>query len=53
MMKVCAECGSSAIVQDAWIDPNTNKIVDTFDDYYCENCDGACLVEEMEEPDES
>lgn len=38
-MYVCRYCGSSNIVQDACVDPNTEKILDYYDNFYCNNCE--------------
>ena len=37
---VCSKCGSEHIQVKAWIDPNTNEIIDWVEDEecWCEDC---------------
>lgn len=32
-------CQSEAILQDAYVDPNTSEVVNTFDNFICDNTD--------------
>jgi hypothetical protein len=46
---VCTECGSDNVNFDAWAswNPETQKyeLQQTFDDSYCNACDGECKVD--------
>lgn len=44
----CTECGGTNVQVAAWINPNTNEVLDDFgspgekDTQYCADCDGPC-----------
>mgnify|MGYP006276260139 FL=1 len=42
----CTNCGGTRLNQDAWVDPNTEKVIATFDDFYCKDCDTQCQIEQ-------
>lgn len=53
-MWVCRKCKSNNVQQRAWVDLNTERIVDYIDDgsvenYYCEDCDEHQYVEQRED----
>ena len=41
--KLCLECGSEAVVMDAWmrwsIKNQKWELIETFDDFYCPDCE--------------
>ena len=52
-MLVCQNCEGSNIEVRAWIDPNTNKVVDLCsdgedDDNWCRDCDEHVYFTEIE-----
>lgn len=51
-VKVCTTCGSANIQQDAWVHLNEPEDIQTFPELYCENCESACKVKEVEVPDD-
>ena len=48
----CTSCGGNRVLCDAWVNLNDDEDVRTFDQTYCEDCDGECSVREVEVPDE-
>ena len=48
----CTSCGGNRVLCDAWVNLNDPEDVRTFDQTYCEDCDGECSVREVEVPDE-
>ena len=47
-MKICPYCQSENILQDAWVDPNSNfDVVNVFDDFYCRDCDSSFKYPEI------
>lgn len=54
---VCPDCGSPSIQYEAWVDANTNEVVDAVEcaDYWCGECEEhfghICLVEKGHEHD--
>jgi hypothetical protein len=42
-IKVCTECGSPRVFADAWAALNSDE-VRTFDDTFCDDCEGECSV---------
>ena len=52
-MWVCNYCGSSEILQDAYVDPNDGSVVSTWDTYYCTICEcNIKWVEEIKDSDD-
>lgn len=49
---VCTSCGSADIQQDAFIHYNDRENITSFDNLYCENCEGSCSVNEVEVPED-
>ncbi len=52
----CAACGGTNIFYDAWVPVNEDddeNEVRTFDDTHCEDCEGACSIEEVEDETEA
>lgn len=46
-MLVCTKCKSTNVGIDAYVDPNTNKVISTFNVAWCFRCDDeVVLVEE-------
>jgi hypothetical protein len=48
----CTSCGGNRVLCDAWVSLNDAEDVRTFDQTYCEDCDGECSVREVEVLDE-
>lgn len=48
----CTSCGGNRVLCDAWVNLNDEEDVRTFDQTYCEDCDGECSVREVEVQDE-
>ena len=48
----CTSCGGNRVLCDAWVNLNDDEDVRTFDQTYCEDCDGECSVKEVEVTDE-
>ena len=48
----CTSCGGNRVLCDAWVNLNDPEDVRTFDQTYCEDCDGECSVREVEVPAE-
>jgi hypothetical protein len=48
----CTSCGGNRVLCDAWVSLNDPEDVRTFDQTYCEDCDGECSVREVEVLDE-
>ena len=48
----CTTCHGNNVLQDAWVSLNDPEDVRTFDQTYCEDCDGECSVREVEVSDE-
>lgn len=46
----CTFCGSEDVMQDGMIALNSDDTV-TYDNYYCQNCDGECKVNREEVED--
>ena len=51
-VKVCTNCGSANVQQDAWVHLNEPTDIQTFDDLYCEDCESSCKTKEVEVPDD-
>ena len=49
-ISVCTHCGSRRVFQDAYAAINSDD-VRTFDDIFCDDCEGACLVANVSVPD--
>ena len=54
---VCKECGSSNIEVKAWINPNTDKVLDSVSDEdikdnWCNECSENVMFEKIEVEDE-
>lgn len=47
---VCTHCGSANLLWDAFVHANNPNDVRTFDDCYCENCEGSCSVNRVTVP---
>lgn len=47
-LHVCTTCGSPRVMLDAWVNINDPDDVRTYDDKFCEDCDGACSTKEVE-----
>ncbi len=49
---VCSGCGGTDVKFDAWVvwDHNSQQydLDNTFDDTFCEDCDGSCSVKWLE-----
>ena len=49
---ICAYCGSTNVVKDAWaewdIENQEWQLQDTYDDAYCITCDGETSIEWIE-----
>ena len=48
----CTSCGGNRVLCDAWVNLNDPEDVRTFDQTYCEDCDGECSVREVEVTDD-
>lgn len=48
----CTSCGGNRVLCDAWVNLNDPEDVRTFDQTYCEDCDGECSVKEVEVTDD-
>ena len=48
----CTSCGGNRVLCDAWVNLNDPEDVRTFDQTYCEDCDGECSVTEVEVTDD-
>lgn len=44
----CTSCGGNRVLCDAWVNLNDDEDVRTFDQTYCEDCDGECSVQEVD-----
>jgi hypothetical protein len=48
---VCGKCGSSQVMKDAWaewcLETQQWELSQTFDDAYCEDCEGECSIDEV------
>lgn len=45
---VCTACGSANVLIDAFVHANDPSNVQTFDDKYCQSCDGPCKTQTVE-----
>ncbi|MFP3556450.1 hypothetical protein SB861_37905 [Paraburkholderia sp. SIMBA_049] len=49
---VCTDCGSDNVCFDAWsewdVETQQYELSNTFDEAYCQGCDGSCKVEWQE-----
>lgn len=48
---VCRTCGSPRVFADAYSALNTDE-VRTYDDAYCDDCEGECSTDMVEVPDD-
>jgi hypothetical protein len=50
---VCTDCGSDNVMRDAWAIWNMEDqewdLSQTFDEAFCQNCEGSCKLEFKEE----
>ena len=51
-VQVCTYCGSADVLMDAFVHANNPEDVRTFDDCYCESCEGSCRTQEVEVADD-
>lgn len=51
MIYVCNRCGSPRVFADAYKALNSDE-VHTYDNTFCEDCDGECRVTEVEVPED-
>lgn len=49
-VEVCTTCGSGNVLIDAFVHANDPDDVRTFDDKYCENCEGSCKTHTVTVP---
>lgn len=49
-IEVCNRCGSANIMIDAWVHANDPEDVRTFDERFCESCDGSCKTRTVTVP---
>ena len=51
-VRVCTTCGSADVLIDAFVHANDPDDVRTFDDCYCQRCDGECSLTTVEVPED-
>lgn len=51
-IEVCTVCGSADVLLDAFVHANNPDDVRTFDDRYCESCEGSCKTKTVEVSDD-
>lgn len=53
IIKCCANCGGQNVMLDAWaswsVDRQEWELAQTFDDAFCEDCEGETTVEDREQ----
>ena len=50
LIRVCNYCGSPRVFADAYVNLNDPEDVATFDDVFCEKCDGPASVTTVKVP---